>query len=207
MRSLIFLLTFHTFCSNLSSQKPGDSSTFNCYVLPAATDRGYLGYTDQFAFWKSQIIPYSFSEDFAVPNREPVLKAIHQLQESTNLCFVPRRNELNWIRINQYAGFASHANLGNNSINLNSVDSTTVIHEIGHLLGMIHEHQRPDRSEHIAVHYQNIMPGWEGAFDVIPAVPDAVLSQPYDVKSIMQCSVCHKVSTSACVCQLGGCGW
>lgn len=185
MRLLIVLLSFHVFCSNLSSQKPLDPSTYHYCVLPNVAERGYLGYTDQLALWKSQVIPYDFSTDFPAPNRASVLAAISQLQENTNLCFVTRRNESSWIKFSRYSGFASHANLENNTVSLNAIDSTTVIHEIGHLLGMVHEHQRPDRGQHIAIHYQNIMPGWEFAFDIIPAVPDALLSHPYDMKSIM----------------------
>lgn len=185
MRLFTVLLCFYASCSNLSSQQPVDPSTFNYCVLPQVKERGYLGYTDQLALWKSQVIPYDFDVNFPAPNREFVLAAINTIQENTNLCFVTRRNESSWIKFNRYLGFASHANLEDNTVNLNTTDSTTIIHEIGHLLGMVHEHQRPDRGQHIAIHYQNIMPGWEFAFDIIPAVPDAILSHPYDVKSIM----------------------
>lgn len=33
-----------------------------------------------------------------------------------------------------------------------------MIHEFGHLIGFNHEHQRPDRSDYITVHYNNIHP-------------------------------------------------
>ena len=185
MRLCIILLVFHIYCSDLFPQKPLDTSIFPCQVLPPTTERGYLQYTDQLTLWKSQVVPLGFSESFPLANREPVLKAISTIQENTNLCFVPRRNETSWIRFSPYFGIASFAVIEDNTVLLSSVDSITIIHEICHLLGMAHEHQRPDRGEHIAVHYQNIIPAYAYAFDIIPAAPEALLSDPYDVKSIM----------------------
>ena len=34
-----------------------------------------------------------------------------------------------------------------------------VVHELMHALGFFHEHNRPDRDEHVYVNYTNIMPG------------------------------------------------
>ena len=37
----------------------------------------------------------------------------------------------------------------------------TVIHELGHALGMAHEQSRPDRDQHVRVNYDNVVPGQE----------------------------------------------
>ena len=34
-----------------------------------------------------------------------------------------------------------------------------VVHELGHVIGFWHEHTRPDRDNHVAIIYKNIMPG------------------------------------------------
>lgn len=34
-----------------------------------------------------------------------------------------------------------------------------MIHELGHVVGFNHEHQRPDRDDFILIHFENINPG------------------------------------------------
>lgn len=34
-----------------------------------------------------------------------------------------------------------------------------MIHELGHVVGFNHEHQRPDRDDYILIHFENINPG------------------------------------------------
>jgi hypothetical protein len=43
--------------------------------------------------------------------------------------------------------------------------SGTVIHEIGHAVGLIHEQKRPDRNTYITVNYSNIRPNWTSQYD------------------------------------------
>jgi len=40
----------------------------------------------------------------------------------------------------------------------------TIMHEIGHALGLLHEHQRPDRNTFITINNANIAPGRAGQF-------------------------------------------
>lgn len=58
----------------------------------------------------------------------------------------------------------------------------TILHEIGHTLGMGHEHQRGDRDKSIKVHLDNVRSGEENWFDTRSGYHVAL---PYDTLSIM----------------------
>nr|QBH70098.1 CreM12-ShK5 [Colubraria reticulata] len=60
----------------------------------------------------------------------------------------------------------------------------TVEHEFGHALGLVHEHQRPNRDEHISVNEYNIQRTFQSQ---LMKYVDAVdkMSLPYDYHSVM----------------------
>lgn len=61
--------------------------------------------------------------------------------------------------------------------------TNTLLHEIGHAVGLIHEHQRPDRDAFIT---SNRVPAWDGGKKGnIRIVPDGQAVGPYDCLSLM----------------------
>ena len=58
-------------------------------------------------------------------------------------------------------------------------------HEIGHALGLFHEHQRPDRGNFIKVITSNLMAGSEADFNTVEGTIQTELVQ-YDLASVMQ---------------------
>lgn len=59
----------------------------------------------------------------------------------------------------------------------------TICHEMGHVLGLVHEHQRDDRDSYISVFPENYLPGADGNFTLIPG--GTTMYGPYDFYSVM----------------------
>lgn len=64
-----------------------------------------------------------------------------------------------------------------------------LIHELGHTLGLWHEHTRPDRDEYMEIFYDNIIPYYKHLFNIQPRSEVQSFCQPYDYESIMQYSL------------------
>jgi hypothetical protein len=64
----------------------------------------------------------------------------------------------------------------------------TIRHEFGHILGLVHEHQRPDRNEYVTIYWKNIIEEERINFKILD---NPLLNEekfPYDFKSIMHYS-------------------
>ena len=61
-----------------------------------------------------------------------------------------------------------------------------IIHEIGHLVGMWHEHARVDRDGHVMIRWDNLQENTAHNFNKQPRMR---LLTPYDYSSIMHYSV------------------
>jgi hypothetical protein len=147
--------------------------------------RGFSGYPNKVAEWKSQIIPYSFEAGLEEPLKNSFIEAINTIEGVTNLCFISNRLSAPGITVKKFgSGNYSFVDLNDNSINMASEQPWVFIHEICHLLGMAHEQQRPDRDSFINILWNNIDPNFKYAFDIIPT-SNTLKTDVYDYKSIM----------------------
>ncbi len=78
-----------------------------------------------------------------------------------------------------YAAVPAQPMTGSTSCNVG-----TLLHEMGHVIGLWHEHSRPDRNNYVSVNYANVIKGSWGNFLI--ASDDQQILGPYDYASVMQ---------------------
>ena len=150
--------------------------------------------------WPGGVVPYDISKLSAAQQTN----ALRGMQQWTNtgakIVFVPRTTET------AYVSFTGNTNAGNNTSQIgfkpgvrNDVNITAFwwrqgewmpAHELGHVLGFFHEHQRWDRDQCVTIHYDNIKPGRAFDYDWIAKTNWIVSSLPYDYHSIMHYRIC-----------------
>lgn len=64
----------------------------------------------------------------------------------------------------------------------------TVMHQIMHVLGFYHEHNRPDRDNHVKINWNNIEKGYHDKFNKRSIKDVDSRKVPYDLRSIMHCA-------------------
>jgi PKD repeat protein len=182
--SLLFIATISAFGQDtIVWHGPGGCAT----PLELTESRGYNNYTNQRQLWKSQVIPYIVDQSVPFLGRDSLQRVFQHFQNVTNLCFIPWQGEAKYLTVtrNAFGSNYSFAEFTGQSINMGDYYQSSITHEICHILGMAHEHQRYDRGNHIMVHLQNVLPNFQNQFNVIPIAAGAVVSVTYDFASIM----------------------
>ncbi|MCG8390710.1 MAG: M12 family metallopeptidase [Cytophagales bacterium] len=115
--------------------------------------------------WPGGVVYYTVSS--SLPNQGRVYNAIAHWEARTGTRFVARTTQPNYVDFVRSSGCSSYLGMigGRQRINLGDGCSTgNTIHEIGHALGLFHEHTRVDRDETINVNWGNIQSGREHNF-------------------------------------------
>lgn len=150
--------------------------------------------------WPGGIIPYDLSR-LTPEQRTIALRAMQRWKDTgARINFIPRTTEA------EYLSFTGKTDAGNNTscvgfkkgtraeINITAFwwrqQEWMPAHELGHVLGFFHEHQRWDRDEHVIIHYENIKPGRAVDYDWIPSTNWILGALPYDYQSIMHYRIC-----------------
>ncbi len=132
--------------------------------------------------WPGGIVPYRI--DPTLPNPSRVETAMEQWRTRVGLTFVVRSDETAFVTFRPGSGCSSHIGRigGEQFVNLApGCRSGTVIHEIGHAIGLWHEQSRSDRDLFVTVILANVQPGLQSNFNKMTVTSLGA----YDYGSIM----------------------
>jgi hypothetical protein len=114
-----------------------------------------------------------------------VQRAINRIHEQTRVRFIQRTTEPNYVRIYPGGDFCDVGRRGGAQACKPSGNVwQTAMHELGHAIGLHHEHQRWDRNTHIVVDTTRIQAGLKGEYKIF-GESDATPSGSYDFASLM----------------------
>lgn len=137
------------------------SKFFGTRPLSTAGNRSF----EYFNFWSESIIPYELSNTLEA--KDNIEKAIHHINEKTNLTLVPRTDQTDYIKFSDNGHCESPVGKQNGIQEIYIAGKCgfgTAVHEILHSAGFWHEQSRTDRDQFVEIDWDNILPGEEHNF-------------------------------------------
>jgi len=138
-------------------------------IMLGRFDAGSINYsaTLRAGTWPGCVIPYVI--DSQLPNQQRVTDAIKHWEAKTQVRFVKRTNQEDYLRFEDggkgcwsYIGRRGGGQLVSLARNCSTGNA---IHEIAHALGIYHEQSRQDRDNYVTVQWNNIEQGKESNFN------------------------------------------
>jgi len=141
--------------------------------------------------WKDGIIPYYLTGDFTDREIGNIQTAMGHWEQISGVRFqevTPRARAYNIVRVHEKSWSSSIGE--NNSVcymNFGDDDDPLphIIHELGHAMGLLHEHQRPDRDQYVDIIWDNIYAQYKVNFEIRDNPLIVEESYAYDYQSIM----------------------
>ena len=156
------------------------------------TGRGGAAIRDHRKRWNFGVIPYTIDTDH--PYQSEIEDALQQLNDQTNLIIIPKEEgEEDWVNFTHVtsgndSGCWSELGMQGGEQQLNIDDGCqslgTIMHEMLHATGFLHEQERRDRGEYISIKWNNIHEDWHDQFNKYN-FGSALALGPYDYESVM----------------------
>ena len=138
---------------------------------------------DGVELWQGGIVPYEINPDLG--NIVSIREAIRTFEQQTNVRFVARYLQEDYVRFSKQTSGPPNSEEGRMGgrqfVNASLNDVGSLIHEICHTLGVMHEHQREDRDDFVIFHADRVTE-YLGEYETRDT---ALATQTYDFQSIM----------------------
>ncbi|XP_014246116.1 zinc metalloproteinase nas-8-like [Cimex lectularius] len=164
-------------------------------LFPLRDSAARNGITTLSSRWKRGKIPYVISGSFSYQDRQMLDRAFDEYARLTCIRFVPRSTETDYLYItSENTGcWSSVGKIGGaQQLNLQSpgclTQLGTVMHELMHAIGFMHEQNRWERNRYVTIKFENIEPGKEINFEKAKRKTTDGQGIEYDYSSVMHYS-------------------
>ncbi|XP_058839023.1 hatching enzyme 1.2-like isoform X2 [Topomyia yanbarensis] len=177
------------------SVNPEELGTYVDGDILIARPAGRNGLADKSTRWPGAVVPFVISGDFRANEMQLIEDAFNEYHKKTCVKFKPRMGEKDYISIESSKSgcWSSVGRIGGRQeVNLQIPGCTTkvgtIVHELMHAVGFLHEQNRSERDDWVKIQTQNIQRGTETNFLKAKSGTTDAFGVKYDYGSVMHYS-------------------
>ncbi|XP_055523112.1 hatching enzyme 1.2 [Wyeomyia smithii] len=174
---------------------PEELGTYVDGDILIARPGGRNGLADKSTRWPGGVVPFVINGNFKANEMQMIEDAFNQYHSKTCIKFKPRMGEKDYISIeSSNSGCWSSVGRigGRQEVNLQMPGCTTkvgtIVHELMHAVGFLHEQNRSERDDWVQIQTQNIQRGTETNFVKAKSGTTDAFGVQYDYGSVMHYS-------------------